>query len=122
MRVLTDQDVYQLTLEFLQSLGHDVLRARDLGLSAASDTALLERARQDRRVLVTRDKGYGALAFVAGQAHAGIVLLRVTPGTLEGVHQELRRFFAEHPAIEMTGHVVVIEPGRHRIRASKGTV
>lgn len=110
MRVLTDQDVYQLTLEFLQSLGHDVLRARDLGLSAASDTALLERARQDRRVLVTRDKGYGALAFVAGQAHAGVV------------HQELRRFFAEHPAIDMTGHVVVIEPGRHRIRASKGTV
>lgn len=71
---------------------------------------------------LTRDKGYGALAFEAGQAHAGIVLLRVTPGTLEGVHQELRRFFAEHPAIDMTGHVVVIEPGRHRIRASKGTV
>lgn len=120
MRLFVDQDVYHVTVEFLQSLGHDVLGAKDRGLSRASDTALLEYARQEGRVLVTRDKGYGALAFLEQQAHQGILLLRVSPTTLEVVHHELRRFFAEHPTIDMEGHVVVIEPGRHRIRISKG--
>lgn len=121
MRLLVDQDVYQITVEFLQSLGHDVLRAKEAGLSSAPDIAFLERAGQDRRVLVTRDKGYGALAVHEGHAHSGILLLRINPLTIRAVHDELRRFFAEHPTIEMKDHLVVIEPGRHRIRAPKGT-
>lgn len=122
MRVLADQDIYEITVEFLRSLGHDVLRAQDTGLGSASDSVLLERAREEGRVLLNRDKGYGAIAFLEGQAHHGILLLRVMPTTLEAVHEELRRFFAEHPTMELTRHLVVIEPGRHRIRASKGKV
>ncbi len=64
MRFLADQDVYQATIDFLRSHGHSVLRAYDLGLSRAEDTVLLERAVAEGRVLVTRDKDFGALTFV----------------------------------------------------------
>lgn len=120
MRLLTDQDIYQTTVEFLQNLGHDVLRAKDAGLGSASDIALLEHARNEGRVLIPRDKGYGALRFLEWQEHRGILLLRVNPPTLHAVHEELRRFFAEHRTIEMQSSFVVIEPGRYRIRATKG--
>jgi len=106
MRLLADQDVYQITVEFLQSLGHDVLRAKDAELSSAPDVVLLEHARGAGRALVTRDKGYGALAVHDRRAHTGIILLRIDPATMQAVHNELRRFFAEHPTIEMKGHDV----------------
>ncbi|MFQ5840027.1 MAG: DUF5615 family PIN-like protein [Candidatus Methylomirabilales bacterium] len=120
MRLLTDQDVYQFTVEFLRSLGHDVLRAKDVGLSSASDVALLDWARTEGRVLVTRDKGYGLITFLERREHGGIFLLRGNPATIQAVHDEFRRFFAEHPTIEMQSRLVVVEPGRHRIRATKG--
>lgn len=120
MRFLADQDVYQTTIEFLRNLGHDVLRAKEAGLHSAPDIAVLEYARREDRVLLTRDKGYGALAFLDWRDNRGILLLRIDLATTQAVHNELRRFFGEHPAIVMESCFVVIEPGRHRIRATKG--
>ena len=44
--------------------GHDVVTASDFGLSRATETVLLARASQERRILVTRDKDFGGLVFV----------------------------------------------------------
>ena len=63
MRLLTDQDVYELTIRQLRTSGHDVITARDLGLSRAPDDELLRVARSNGRILVTRDRDYGNLVF-----------------------------------------------------------
>jgi predicted nuclease of predicted toxin-antitoxin system len=55
MRFLADQDVYQVTVDFLRSLNHDVLRVREAGLARASDSELLLYARSERRIMITRD-------------------------------------------------------------------
>ena len=55
MRFLLDQDVYAVTAGFLRSLGHDVVTAAQLGLSQASDVQLVTTAKQQDRLLVTRD-------------------------------------------------------------------
>ena len=47
MKFLADQDVYQVTIEFLADIGHDILRAGEAGLSAAPDEKLLLFAKQD---------------------------------------------------------------------------
>lgn len=57
MRFLTDQDVYQSTVESLKALGHEVITARDLGLAQAKDPEILARAHMEQCILVTRDKG-----------------------------------------------------------------
>ena len=66
MKFLADQDVYAATAEFLRGLGHDVVAASDLGLSQAEDSELLDVAHDDDRVIVTRDRDYGALVFLHG--------------------------------------------------------
>lgn len=116
MKFLTDQDVYELTVRHLRALGHEVLRAREAGLSRAPDKELLRSAYNARQVLVTRDKGFGQLVFLSGEPHAGVMLLRVEPATLKVVHQELERFLHEHASEDLSGHFIVIEPARHRIR------
>jgi predicted nuclease of predicted toxin-antitoxin system len=72
MKFLADQDVYASTIGFLQGLGHDVLRAAQLGLSQAEDTELLRVAHEQGRIFVTRDVGqvhglqHGASAQASG--------------------------------------------------------
>ena len=37
MRVLADQDVYQVTIEQLKKWGHDVVTAKELGMQKAGE-------------------------------------------------------------------------------------
>ena len=49
LRFLLDQDVYAATARHLADVGHDVVRAADLGLSRATDEELLMARRHWRR-------------------------------------------------------------------------
>ena len=49
MRFLADQDVYAYTIAFLRSQGHDVLTAREAGLSTTPDQEILRRAMGSRK-------------------------------------------------------------------------
>jgi hypothetical protein len=49
----------------LAGAGHDTVHVRDLGLAAADDRTILERARQDDRVIVTQDTDFGTLLAAA---------------------------------------------------------
>src|SRR5262249_37446027 len=88
MRFLLDQDVYAVTARFLRDLGHDVVVAADIGCAQAEDTELLSVARQQDRILVTRDRDFGGLVFVK-ELGAGVIYLRILPTTLQAGHQEL---------------------------------
>jgi predicted nuclease of predicted toxin-antitoxin system len=115
MKFLLDQDVYSLTGKFLSELGHDVVRAAQLGLSQASDEDLLEEARKQNRILVTRDRDYGNLVFVKGIA-VGVLYLRMLPSTKNEVHKELGRVLTMHSEQDLRLMFVVVEAGGHRLR------
>jgi len=46
MRFLTDQDIYQITVNQLREWGHDVMTVKELGLQQASDESLLRKGRE----------------------------------------------------------------------------
>ncbi|MBI4556750.1 MAG: DUF5615 family PIN-like protein [Candidatus Hydrogenedentes bacterium] len=115
MRLLIDQDVYVSTERFLLTLGHDVVTARQLGLQDASDETLLRTAAADKRILVTRDRDFGALVFVR-RLGRGVLYLRMRPTGVDSVHIELARVLRCHHESELANSFVVIESGRHRIR------
>ena len=115
MKFLTDQDVYASTVRFLSGLGHDVVPAGQLGLAQAEDVELLRVAHEQGRLLVTRDRDFGAIVFVQGGG-PGVIYFRIVPSTLHAVHAELQRVLALYTEQELHGSFVVVEPGRHRIR------
>lgn len=115
MNLLLDQDVYAVTARFLGELGHEVVCAHDAGLAGATDIAILDWARQQGRLLVTRDRDFGGLVFLRG-AGPGVVYLRVSPSTLHAVHKELAVVLGAYPLDELRRAFVVVEPGRHRFR------
>jgi predicted nuclease of predicted toxin-antitoxin system len=115
MKFLADQDVYAVTIAFLQRLGHEVVPAAMLGLSRSPDTELLRIARQRGCIFVTRDRDFGSLVFVHGLG-GGVIYLRILPSTRDSVHAELARVLSLYSEDELRSCFVVIEPGRHRLR------
>ena len=76
MRVLVDESTGAAVVAYLRARGHDVLAVAET-MPQATDTAVLAQAASDSRLVVTNDKDFGELAFRSGQAHAGVLLLRL---------------------------------------------
>ncbi len=115
MKFLLDQDVYAATQRFLSDLGHDVVRAAELGLSQAADKQLLAVAVEQSRILITRDRDFGALVFVNALG-SGVLCLRLRPSTLKTVHEELARVLKLYGEEELKKVFIVIEADGHRLR------
>ncbi len=115
MKLLADQDVYAVTVQFLRGLGHDVATAAERGMSQAADAELLRLAQAEGRVFVTRDRDFGGLVVVQALG-TGVLYLRMLPSTLQAVHAELGRVLGLYGAEELLSVFVVVEPGRHRVR------
>ncbi len=60
MKLLADQDVYHITIEWLRKNGHNVVTAREIGMARAADEELLAKAKEVNRLFLTRDKDFGA--------------------------------------------------------------
>jgi len=116
MKFLADEDVYELTIKFLREHGYEVIKVRDIGLQGSSDLTILNYAQEHNLILITRDKGFGSLVFLSQREEACVVLLRLTPSSLEKVHSELLKVLTLHPDKFIPGCFFVIEPDRHRIR------
>jgi len=115
MRFLLDQDVYAATSRFLAGLGHDVAQAGQIGLSQATDEELLAVAQEQRRILITRDRDFGALVFVKVLG-SGVLYLRMLPSTQGSVHTELERVLRSYSEEELRKAFVVVEASAHRFR------
>jgi predicted nuclease of predicted toxin-antitoxin system len=115
MKFLLDQDAYAVTARLLSDLGHDVVTVAQIGLSSATDSELLKAAQAQGRILVTRDRDYGALVFTRALG-AGVLYLRISPSTQKAVHNELERVLRAYSEGDLVKAFVVVEPAGHRIR------
>jgi len=76
MNFIADEGVdIQIVLKLRQE-GHDVIYIAEMA-SGTDDEDILQMASEGSRILVTRDKDFGELAYRDGRAHAGIILSRL---------------------------------------------
>ena len=76
MDFIIDESTGAAVVEYLRSVGHDVLAVGET-MPQADDLDIVARAVNEGRILVTNDKNFGELVFRGGQAHYGVVLLRL---------------------------------------------
>jgi predicted nuclease of predicted toxin-antitoxin system len=76
MQFLVDECTGPQVAEWLESLGYTVISAyREC--RGWDDTELLELAHKKNYILITNDKGFGALIFLKRLNHRGVILLRL---------------------------------------------
>jgi predicted nuclease of predicted toxin-antitoxin system len=113
MDFLADESCAGPVIRALREAGHDVVAIAEVA-PGATDERVLERALNEKRVLITEDRDFGELVYARGRSSAGVILVRF--------HGSLRR---AKPAtvVEAVAKLgsrlrdafTVVEPGRVRI-------
>jgi predicted nuclease of predicted toxin-antitoxin system len=101
----------------LRETGYEAVHVRDYGMQAASDSVILERAREERRTIVSADTDFGALLAAQNRNQPSFILFReVDLVSAEDYADRLVPNLAMlEPDIDK-GCVVVFRAGRIRIR------
>lgn len=74
MKVLVDENIPTMCVDYLRTQGHDVVDVRGTREEGLSDDALWKKAQRDKALLITTDRGF---ARRRSAAHSGILVVRL---------------------------------------------
>ena len=118
MRFLIDNALSPIVGKELSRAGHDAVHVRDLGMAAASDEQIFDRAAQDARIVISADTDFGTLLAARKQHMPSVILFR--HGSQHRPADQVTLLRANLPQLQHsleTGSLVVITPDSVRIRA-----
>lgn len=117
MRFPVDNNLAPALARLLDAAGHDSVHVRTYGLAAASDEVVLNRARDERRAVISADTDFATLLARQRSDRPSVLLLRRS--TPRRAVDQARLILANLPAVEedlLSGAVVVISDERLRVR------
>ena len=113
MNLLADESCAGPVILALREGGHDVVAIAEVA-KGATDEQVLERAVNEKRVLITEDRDFGELVYARGRSSASVILIRfhsrarqAKPATVVEAVTKLGR--------RLRNAFTVVEPGRVRI-------
>ena len=114
---MLDQNIERRFASSLRDAGHDVHVAGVDEPPGLADTELLNRAYEQARILVTKDRDFGDLAIRHRQPHAGVIYLRVRAQDFATKWELLATVLKTH-ADEM-GQFLVVTDRQVRVRPTR---
>ena len=101
---------------WLRENEQDAVHASELGMASAPDEALIELALREDRTIITRDLGFPRRLAASGASAPGVILFGGGGRRTSEVAARLDTVFALVEPEELQRSVVVVEPGRIRVR------
>jgi predicted nuclease of predicted toxin-antitoxin system len=117
LKFVIDEDMPRSTGRILKQQGYEVKDIRDYGLRGAEDEEIYEFAQREQALILTGDRGFGnILRFPVGK-HFGIVVAHF-PNEMPTteINRDLIERFEYLSEDDFRGNLIIIEPGKIRIR------
>jgi predicted nuclease of predicted toxin-antitoxin system len=117
LRFLIDNALPPRLAALLLQNGHDAVHVRTYGMHASKDEAILARALQEDRIVVSADSDFGTLLAMQDAAQPSFILFRET--NLLAARDYLELLLVALPGLEpelLSGCVAVFRNNRLRVR------
>ncbi|MBF0415379.1 MAG: DUF5615 family PIN-like protein [Magnetococcales bacterium] len=118
MKIKLDENMPFRLTEWLRTLGHDADSVQEEGLAGASDAMIWERIQGEGRFLITMDLDFSDTRVFRPGQHAGILLIRLSPGSRLSVNNRVRQIFEQMEVESWCGCFVVASETRIRVLSS----
>ena len=113
---LADMGISQTTVKWLKEQGFEAFHVRDMNMHRATDTEILEKARNDKHIVLTCDLDFGEILSATGEDCPSVVIFRLENEKPEHINKRLKQVLQESLEALIQGAIIVVEEGRHRIR------
>lgn len=116
-KFLVDEDLTRSLARELRQAGIDAVDARDAGLRGRPDGEILAFAVSEGRAVLTADLGFGNLLAFPPSSHHGVVVARFpTQMSVRALNDAVLASVRSLTDDEIDRAVVILEPGRIRLR------
>jgi predicted nuclease of predicted toxin-antitoxin system len=116
MRLLADIHISPRTVQFLRTLGHDVIRADDVLPNNSPDATIVARAADDLRTVLTQDLDFSAIIALEGKTAPSLITLRLSSSRVEQVNRVLEGVLPSLEQDVLGGMIITVEDHRMRRR------
>lgn len=105
MKILVDENIPATTVTELREQGNDVLDIRGTSEQGMDDQQLWQKSIQERRLLITTDKGF---AEHREEQHYGLLIIRLKQPSRAKIHQRVFQALRRYEANQWPGLMVVM--------------
>ena len=116
MKFLADMGISPKTVAFFHALGHDAVHLSDQWLERLLDPGIVEKARQEGRILLVHDLGFGELVAASGTTLPSVITFRLRNMHPDRVHGTLQSVLSQHGEALEHGAMVSVTEGQVRVR------
>jgi predicted nuclease of predicted toxin-antitoxin system len=116
MKFLLDMGISPEMSGIIRNLGHEATHLHEEGLDTLPDPAILEKARNEERVILTHDLDFADLVAASGDRLPSVVIFRLRNMRPENVAKYLERVLIQGRAALADGAILSVTEALIRIR------
>ena len=115
MKFLADMGISPLTVNLLNQQGYDAKHLSSEGLHQMEDADILEKARQEERILLTADLDFGYLMAVSHFQMPSVILFRLPDMRPASVNAHLTQVIQRFASDLVAGSFITVTQSRIRV-------
>jgi predicted nuclease of predicted toxin-antitoxin system len=116
MKFLADMGISPLTVQVLRQQGYDAIHLYEAGLERLPDPLIVEKARQEERVILTFDLDFTDLLAMSSLSLPSVIIFRLQMTKPAFVSTRLLSVLEECGEALDRGAIVIVDESRYRLR------
>ena len=116
MKFLADMGISPRVVEELRQKGHDAIHLAEQGHNRMLDSDILQKAREEKRILLTHDLVFGELLAASGGNLPSVIIFRLKDMRAPNVNRHLDSILKQQSNSLNTGAVLSVTEQKVRIR------